>query len=132
MSSSWQWDLVIALSSGVVLLTAGYVYEKAAEWKDKKVHPAPGRIVAVGDHKLHLLYKASVGPTIVIEQGAGSHRGFGGASKIKSPSSPAFVPMIEPVTAGASRLHRDAQLQNAPKNSTLCSPTRVSQDLTFW
>jgi pimeloyl-ACP methyl ester carboxylesterase len=71
MDSSWQWDLVIALSSGVVLLTAGYVYEKAAEWKDKKVHPAPGRIVAVGDHKLHLLYKASVGPTIVIEQGAG-------------------------------------------------------------
>jgi transposase len=53
MGSSWQWDLVIALSSGVVLLTAGYIYEKAAEWKDKKVHPAPGRIIAVGDHKLH-------------------------------------------------------------------------------
>jgi pimeloyl-ACP methyl ester carboxylesterase len=71
MASSWQWELVIALLSGVALLTAGYIYEKVAEWKDKKVHPAPGRIVAVGDHKLHLLYKASVGPTIVIEQGAG-------------------------------------------------------------
>jgi len=71
MSLSWQWDLVIALLSGVALLAAGYIYEKTAEWKDKKVHPAPGRMVAVGDHKLHLLYKASVGPTIVIEQGAG-------------------------------------------------------------
>jgi pimeloyl-ACP methyl ester carboxylesterase len=71
MSSSWQWDLVIALSSGVVLLTAGYVYEKAAEWKDKKVHPALGRIVAVGSHKIHLLCKGSGAPTVVIEQGAG-------------------------------------------------------------
>jgi pimeloyl-ACP methyl ester carboxylesterase len=71
MASSWQWDLVIALLSALALLTAGYIYEKAAERRDKKVHPAPGRIVAVGDHKLHLLYKACVGPTIVIEQGAG-------------------------------------------------------------
>ena len=71
MATGWQWDLVIALLCAVALLTAGYIYEKAAEWKDKKAHPAPGRIVAVGDHKLHLLYKASVGPTIVIEQGAG-------------------------------------------------------------
>ncbi|MGA8437153.1 MAG: alpha/beta hydrolase [Candidatus Sulfotelmatobacter sp.] len=71
MASSWQWDLVIALLSALALLTAGCIYEKAAERRDKKVHPAPGRIVAVGDHKLHLLYKACVGPTIVIEQGAG-------------------------------------------------------------
>jgi len=71
MASSWQWDLVIALLSCVALLTAGYIYEKAAEWKDKNAHPAPGRIVTVGDHKLHLLYKARVGPTVVIEQGAG-------------------------------------------------------------
>jgi pimeloyl-ACP methyl ester carboxylesterase len=71
MTSNWQWDLVMAGLSGVALLTAGYVYEKAAERKDKKVHSAPGRMVAVGDHKLHLLYKAGVGPTVVIEQGAG-------------------------------------------------------------
>jgi hypothetical protein len=41
MASTWQWDLVIALLSGVALLTAGYIYEKTAEWKDKKV-PRPG------------------------------------------------------------------------------------------
>jgi len=71
MTSNWQWDLVIALLSGVALLTVGYIYEKVAERRDKKVHPALGRIVAVGGHKLHLFYKASVGPTLVIEQGAG-------------------------------------------------------------
>jgi pimeloyl-ACP methyl ester carboxylesterase len=71
MTSSWQWDLVIALFAGAALLAAGYIYEKAAEWKEKKVHPAFGRLVAVKDHKLHLFYKASVGPTVVIEQGAG-------------------------------------------------------------
>jgi pimeloyl-ACP methyl ester carboxylesterase len=71
MASSWQWDLAIALFVGVALLAAGHIYEKAAEWKEKKVHPAFGRMVAVGSHKLHLFYKASVGPTVVIEQGAG-------------------------------------------------------------
>ena len=71
MTANWQGKLVIALLSGVLLLIAGYVYEKAAEWRDKKVHPAPGRIVAVGNHKLHLLCKGNSAPTVVIEQGAG-------------------------------------------------------------
>jgi pimeloyl-ACP methyl ester carboxylesterase len=71
MTSSWQWDLVIALFAGVALLAVGYIYEKAAEWKEKKVHPAFGRLVAVRDHKLHLFYQPGVGPTVVIEQGAG-------------------------------------------------------------
>ena len=71
MTSGWQWDLVIALFAGVALLAAGFVYEKTAEWKEKKVRPAFGRLVAVRGHKLHFFYKASVGPTVVIEQGAG-------------------------------------------------------------
>jgi pimeloyl-ACP methyl ester carboxylesterase len=71
MTANWQWDLAIALLSGVVLLMSGYIYEKAAEWRDKRVHPAPGRMVAVAGHKLHLFYQAGAGPTVVIEQGAG-------------------------------------------------------------
>lgn len=71
MAWSWQWDLVTALLSGIALLTAGYIYERAAERKEKRVNPPPGLMVTVGDHKLHLLYKASIGPTVVIEQGAG-------------------------------------------------------------
>jgi pimeloyl-ACP methyl ester carboxylesterase len=71
MTSIWQWYLVIALIAGVALLAVGLAYEKAAERKEKKVHPAFGRLVAVRDHKLYVLYKASVGPTVVIEPGAG-------------------------------------------------------------
>lgn len=71
MTANWQWDLVIGSLFGGALLTGGYIYERAAEWRDKKIHPAPGRIVAAGRHKLHLFYQASVGPTVVIEQGAG-------------------------------------------------------------
>jgi pimeloyl-ACP methyl ester carboxylesterase len=76
MTSNWQWKLVIALLSGVLLLVAGFIYEKAAEWKEKKVHPALGRVVTVGDHKLHLLCKGSAYPTVVIEQGAGEPSGL--------------------------------------------------------
>jgi len=35
------------------------------------MNPAPGRMVSVGDRKLHLLCKGSAAPTVVIEQGAG-------------------------------------------------------------
>jgi hypothetical protein len=52
------------------LLTAGFIYEKAAEWKEKKLLPAYGQMVDVGGHKLHLLCKGSAGPSVVIEQGA--------------------------------------------------------------
>jgi pimeloyl-ACP methyl ester carboxylesterase len=71
MASPWQWKLAIALLFGVLLLMAGYIYEKAAEWKEKKVQPAFGRMVAVGDHKLHLVCKGSAYPSVLIEQGAG-------------------------------------------------------------
>ena len=71
MMSIWQWSLAIASVSGVALLTVGYIYEKTAEWKDNKLHTAPGRMVAVSNRKLHLLCKGSASPTVVIEQGAG-------------------------------------------------------------
>lgn len=71
MTSNWQWDLVIAVLSGLTLLTAGYVYEKAAEWNEKKVRRGPGRMVAVEGHKLHLFHQEGVGPTVVIEPGVG-------------------------------------------------------------
>jgi len=35
------------------------------------LRPAPGRLISVGDHRLHLLCKGSAAPAVVIEQGAG-------------------------------------------------------------
>jgi len=69
--SHWQWTLGIAFLSGVFLLVTGYLYQQTNERGDKRRNPAPGRMVSVGDHKLHLLCKGTVPPTVVIEQGAG-------------------------------------------------------------
>jgi pimeloyl-ACP methyl ester carboxylesterase len=129
MTSNWQWDLAIALLSGVVLLTSGYIYEKAAEWRDKKIHPAPGRIVAVGDHKLHLLYKASVGPTVVIEQGAGepSRLWWPVQNKIAAFASVctydrAGYGWSEPVAAGRTIAERAEELHTLLTNAGIPGP----------
>jgi len=55
-----------------LLLIVGYVYQWRAERRDRQANLAPGQLIAVGDRRLHLLCKGSrLGPTIVIEQGAG-------------------------------------------------------------
>jgi len=71
MLTHWHSTLVIAALLGIPLLAAGYIYERIGEREDELRNPAPGRLISVGDHRLHLLCKGSVGPTVVIEQGAG-------------------------------------------------------------
>jgi pimeloyl-ACP methyl ester carboxylesterase len=68
----WQRNLGVAFVTGALLLIAGYIWEKISERKDRQRNPAPGQLVPVGDHRLHLLCKGSTAPTVVIEQGAGS------------------------------------------------------------
>jgi pimeloyl-ACP methyl ester carboxylesterase len=67
----WQRHVGFGLLLLLLLLIVGYAYERIGEWIDLRVHPAPGRLISVGDHKLHLLCKGTEGPTVVIEQGAG-------------------------------------------------------------
>jgi pimeloyl-ACP methyl ester carboxylesterase len=71
MMPHWQLSLGSALLRLLLLLTIGYVYEWTGERRDARLNPAPGRLISVGDHRLHLLCKGSAGPTVVIEQGAG-------------------------------------------------------------
>ncbi len=54
-----------------LLLIAEYIYERAAGWNEARRKPAPGRMVSVGNHKLHIPCTGSGAPTVVIEQGAG-------------------------------------------------------------
>ncbi len=52
------------------LLVAGYVYEKVQEAGDRRRFPAPGRLMAVGNRRMHLFCQGNApGPTVVIEQG---------------------------------------------------------------
>jgi pimeloyl-ACP methyl ester carboxylesterase len=62
--------LLVLLAS---LLVAGLVFEQRSERRSDRGFPPPGRLVDVGGHALHLLCQgAGDGPTILIEQGAGS------------------------------------------------------------
>jgi pimeloyl-ACP methyl ester carboxylesterase len=57
----------------VALLGAGYIYEQARELADRRRYPPPGKLVDVGDQRMHLLCEGdAAGPTVVIEQGIGS------------------------------------------------------------
>jgi pimeloyl-ACP methyl ester carboxylesterase len=47
------------------------MYERIGGRRDAHRHPAPGKLVWVGSHHLHLLCKGNASPTVVIEQGAG-------------------------------------------------------------
>jgi pimeloyl-ACP methyl ester carboxylesterase len=74
--ASWQWNVGFTFVFVLLVLLAGFFYERIGERKDANRHPAPGRLVSVGDHKLHLLCKGSAAPTVVIELGAGEASHF--------------------------------------------------------
>ncbi len=71
MLTLWQLYLGSALLLPLLLLAIGYVYEWTGERREARLNPAPGRLISVGNHKLHLLSKGSTAPAVVIEQGAG-------------------------------------------------------------
>jgi len=57
----------------VATLLLGIVFEQIQEWRDFRRFPPPGRIVDVDGRAMHLFCQGEGdGPTIVIEQGAGS------------------------------------------------------------
>jgi pimeloyl-ACP methyl ester carboxylesterase len=65
--------VVVVGSLLAVLLLAGLVFEWVTERRDARHFAPPGRIVGAGSRNLHLLCQGDgAGPTIVIEQGAGS------------------------------------------------------------
>jgi pimeloyl-ACP methyl ester carboxylesterase len=71
MFALWQVSIGSALLLLMLLMAVGYVYERMGERRDARLNPAPGRLIQVGGHSLHLLCKGSAGPAVVIEQGAG-------------------------------------------------------------
>jgi len=66
----WQWSLTIAVAFGVLLII-GYIYERLGHRRDARLNPPPGKLVEVNGQRLHMLCKGNMGPTVVIEQGAG-------------------------------------------------------------
>jgi pimeloyl-ACP methyl ester carboxylesterase len=61
---------LLALGAPALLIVAGLDYENAAGWMAQRRHPAPGRLVDVGGHRLHVRCEGTGEPTVVLEAGA--------------------------------------------------------------
>jgi pimeloyl-ACP methyl ester carboxylesterase len=56
----------------LALASVGGGYETVREAMDTRAYPAPGRLIDVGGHRLHLNCTGSGSPTVVLEPGAGN------------------------------------------------------------
>lgn len=55
----------------LLVVAAGFGYERVAQAGDAERYPPPGELIAVDDHRLHLLCRGAGGPTVVLEAGLG-------------------------------------------------------------
>ncbi len=68
--------LIRRIAAGALLIAAstvltGAIFQAGASRRDDRNHPAPGVLVDVGDHRLHLWCTGSGSPTVVFESGLG-------------------------------------------------------------
>ncbi|MGH8220455.1 MAG: alpha/beta fold hydrolase [Steroidobacteraceae bacterium] len=71
--STLDWVIVGGAALLLVLAAAACALERVAEARDRRRFPPPGRLVDIGGRRLHLAcLGGGAGPTVVIEQGAGS------------------------------------------------------------
>jgi pimeloyl-ACP methyl ester carboxylesterase len=75
---SRRW-LLYPVFAALILAAVGGGYETVREAVDANAYPAPGQLVDVGGHRLHLNCTGSGSPTVVLETGGGemsSHFGW--------------------------------------------------------
>lgn len=66
----WTWRVGAgALALVALLALAGAAYQGVAASRDLGAHPAPGRLVAVGGHRLHLYCVGEGRPTVILDAG---------------------------------------------------------------
>jgi pimeloyl-ACP methyl ester carboxylesterase len=66
-----RWLLYLVIGA-LALASIGGGYETARGAMDSRTYPAPGRLIDVGGHRLHLSCIGSGSPTVVLEPGAGN------------------------------------------------------------
>lgn len=64
--------MLYSLAILALLVFGGVLYERITTTIETRRNPAPGRIVDLGTHKLHLRTLGSSGPVVVLQSGAGS------------------------------------------------------------
>jgi pimeloyl-ACP methyl ester carboxylesterase len=69
----WAGRILASLVALVVMLAvAGASYQLIATVSDARRYPAPGKLVDIGGHRLHLHCTGEGSPTVVVEAGGGS------------------------------------------------------------
>lgn len=61
--------LLIALSGAAFLILIGIVYQKLGVRADLRRFPAPGRLIELGNQRIHLYEVGSGSPTVILESG---------------------------------------------------------------
>jgi pimeloyl-ACP methyl ester carboxylesterase len=61
--------LIGVLGLVALAVAAGAIYQKLGLRRDRKLHPAPGELVDLGTHRLHLLKQGQGSQTILLESG---------------------------------------------------------------
>jgi pimeloyl-ACP methyl ester carboxylesterase len=64
--------ILIALSLIAAFAIAGYVYQTIGTYQDKKNYPAPGELVDVDGHKMHMTQAGEGSPSVILDAGTGS------------------------------------------------------------
>ena len=68
----FKWLLIVL----VALIALGFIYEQASEYIDTKILKAPGQMVQVGDHKMHIYCTGeniNGSTTVILEAGGGDN-----------------------------------------------------------
>jgi pimeloyl-ACP methyl ester carboxylesterase len=60
------------ISLAVVAAACGWAYQAAMEARDDRRFPAPGKLVDVDGHRMHIFCQGQGSPTIIVEQGLGA------------------------------------------------------------
>jgi pimeloyl-ACP methyl ester carboxylesterase len=61
--------LLFVLALGAVLILAGLIYQAMGTAADRRRYPPPGRLIALGDTRLHLLESGTGHPAVIFESG---------------------------------------------------------------
>src|SRR3954470_2728947 len=70
--------VVYPLLGVYALCAVGGAYQTVGELLDRRTYPAPGRLVGVGGHRLHLDCDGSGTPTVILESGLGEAAAYWG------------------------------------------------------
>jgi pimeloyl-ACP methyl ester carboxylesterase len=59
----------VAIAALILIMAAGWLYQRIATVRDRRLYPAPGELVTVANHRLHCLVMGEGSPTVVFESG---------------------------------------------------------------